>query len=127
MNADLYTPYFLRSLPPNGYVHSEFRRESRSLDPPHSLGPTPFRLRPDDFDPPPKDWPVQDEGLELPAFAARMDASGFLKSEQVRYDGLIPPAPEPARVEAFGGDARERDVEPRGQGVAHESSRIVPP
>src|SRR2546426_387395 len=66
-------------------------------------------------------------GLERPAFAARMDAAGFLKSEQVRDHGPIPPAPEPARVEAFGGDARERDVEPRGQVVAHESSRVVPP
>ena len=65
--------------------------------------------------------------MSVQAFAARMDASGFLKSEQVRHDGLIPPAPEPARVEALGGDALERDVEPRGQVVAHESSRIVPP
>src|SRR3989442_10277458 len=118
---------WVRSRPPEGDEPACLRGEARFVAPPEARGPTPFRLGPEDFDPPPKERAVQDERLELPAFAARMDASGFLEPEQVRNHGLIPPAPKPARIEAFRGDARERDVKPRGHVFAHELSRIVPP
>src|SRR5205823_14431363 len=96
-------------------------------DPPDARGPLPFRLRAEDFEPLMEQRRVEDQGLVLAAFAARMDASTSFQAQQI-VDGLfVPASTQPRRIEALGRDARESDLESGDEVVAEETVGIVLP
>src|SRR5438105_5700016 len=116
-----------RSRRPGGGSRSRFRDEVRVEDPPHARGSRPFRFGSKDFDPLMEERPVEHQGLELSALAARMHAASSLQAEEVLDRRCIPTATEPTRVKAFGRDAGEDDVETGLEVIADESPRIVSP
>src|SRR5437660_10162138 len=116
-----------RSRRPGGGSRSRFRDEVRVEDPPRARGSRPFRFGSKDFDPLVEERPIEHQGLELPALAARMHAAGSLEAEEVLDRRCIPTATEPTRVKAFGRDAGEDDVETGSQVIADELPRIVSP
>src|SRR5437879_10598374 len=116
-----------RSRRRGGGNRSRFRDEVRVEDPPHARGSRPFRFGSKDFDSLMEEGPIEHQGLELSALAARMHTAGLLQAEEVLDRRCIPTATEPTRVKAFGRDAGEDDVETGSQVVADESPRIVSP
>src|SRR5256712_12114751 len=68
---------------------------------------------------------IEDEGLELPALPAWVDAQRLLQAEEISDDAIVPSPAEPARVEAFRRHARKGEVEARLQILVHELSRVA--
>src|SRR5207249_4793 len=81
-----------RSRRPGGGDRSRFRDEVRVEDPPHARGSRPFRSCSTDLDTLMEERPVEHEGLEFPALAARMHAAGSLQAEEVLDGRCIPTA-----------------------------------
>src|SRR5438552_17804957 len=115
-----------RSRRPGCGYRSRFRDEVRVEDPPHARGSRPFRFCSTDLDPLMEERPVEHEGLEFPALAARMHAAGSLQAEEVLDRRCIPTATEPTRLKAFGRDAGKDNAKTGSQVIADESPRIVP-
>src|SRR5437879_8263806 len=116
-----------RSRRPGGGSRSRFRDEVRVEDPPPAPGSRPFGFGSKNLDPLMEERPVEYEGLELSAFAARMHAAGSLQAKEVLDCRCIPTATEPTRVKALRRDARKDDVETGSQVIPDESPWIVSP
>src|SRR2546430_16071354 len=100
-----------RSRRPGCGNRSRFRDEVRVEDTPHARGSRPFRFGSKDFDPLMEERPVEHQGLELSALAARMHAARSLQAEEAPDRRRIPTATQPNRVQAFGPDAGENEFE----------------
>ncbi|HLE55114.1 MAG TPA: hypothetical protein VI999_07750 [Thermoplasmata archaeon] len=70
---------------------------------------------------------IEDERLELPALAARMDPVGFMEMEELVHGRIVPDPPEPGGVEALRRHAGEGDSKSGEEVVADERSRVLPP
>jgi len=86
----------------------------------------PHRLRPNDLEPSLEHRPMEDEGLELPALAARAQPDPLMEGQEPLDGVAVEPPPEPLRPEALRGDPRDDRLDPRLE-VLPEEPRLVPP
>src|SRR2546427_12513172 len=82
---------------------------------PHPRRTSPSRRRTHDLDRLLERRGIEDEGLELPALPAWVDAPRLLQAEEISDDPIVPSPADPARVEAFGRHAGKSDAKARPQ------------